>query len=178
MAYYFGYGSNMSRSFIENVRGISPKKSILGCLENHCLIMNLKGPNFIEPSFANIRFTRGKKVEGILHDISDLELEKIVASEGPEYQVIEVLVTVGYAQYKAKTLMWPTESSLELPTSRRYLKLLIKAARENGLSKSYIKEIEEKKSVYYPILSEYFSIYAYFWVKTRAKKITEKNRVD
>ena len=73
--------------------------------------MNLKGPNFIEPSFANIRFTRGKKVEGILHDISDLELEKIVASEGPEYQVIEVLVTVGNAQYKAKTLMWPTESS-------------------------------------------------------------------
>ena len=72
MAHYFGYGSNMSRSFIENVRGISPKKSVLGCLENYSLIMNLKGPNFVEPSFANIRYEKGKIVEGILHEISDL----------------------------------------------------------------------------------------------------------
>ena len=174
MAHYFGYGSNMSRSFIENVRGISPKKSVLGCLENYSLIMNLKGPNFVEPSFANIRYEKGKIVEGILHEISDLELEKIIASEGIEYQIIEVPVRVENGTHMAKTLIWSTDSNVELPTSRRYLNLLLKAAHENKLSAKYIAEIKKKKSVYYPILSEYFSIYAYFWVKTRAKKIKDK----
>ena len=46
----------------------------------------------------------------------------------------------------------------------------LKAAKKNGLSEGYIKEIEKKKAVYYPFLSEYYRIYAYFWVKSRAKK--------
>ena len=172
MPYYFGYGSNMSSSFLEKVRGVIPKRSVLGSIENHRLIMNLKGPNFIEPSFANIRFERGKKVEGILHEISDTEFNKIVASEGLEYQVVELPVTTSETVISAKTLIWPTDSDIELPTSRRYLKLLLKAARQNNLSKNYVEEIRKKKTVYYPILSEYFAIYAYLWVKTRAKKVS------
>lgn len=172
MAYYFGYGSNMSQTFLEKVRGVSPKKSVLGYLNNYRLIMNLKGPNFIEPSFANIRFDSGEKVEGILHEISDAEFDKIVASEGVEYEVVELPVTIGKTEITAKTLIWPTDSNVELPTSKRYLKLLLEAARENGLSKNYIEEIKRKKTVYYPILSEYFAIYAYFWVKTRAKNVS------
>lgn len=161
----------MSRTFLEKVRGVKPKKSVLGFLKNHRLIMNLKGPNFIEPSFANIRFETGKTVEGILHEISDTEFNKIVASEGSEYEVVELPVTTIDTEINAKILIWPTGSDIELPTSKRYLRLLLKAARKNGLSKNYIEEINKKKTVYYPILSEYFAIYAYFWVKTRAKKI-------
>ena len=73
--------------------------------------------------------------------------------------------------FLAKTLIWPTDLLEELPTSRRYLNLLLKAAKKNGLSDGYIKEIEKKKAVYYPFLSEYYRIYAYFWVKSRAKKV-------
>ena len=32
---------------------------------------------------------------------------------------------------------------------------------------------EKKKDVYYPFLSEYYRIYAYFWVKSRAKKVNK-----
>ena len=171
MTYYFGYGSNMSRTFLEKVRGVTPKSSVLGSLKDHGLIMNLKGPNFIEPSFANIRFERGKKVEGILHEITDTEFNKIVASEGPEYEVVDLPVTTSKMTINARTLIWPTDSKIELPTSRRYLKLLLKAAIHNNLSENYIEEIRRKKTVYYPILSEYFTIYAYLWVKNRAKKV-------
>ena len=159
----------MSQTFLEKVRGVVPKKSVLGYLNNYCLIMNLKGPNFIEPSFANI--DSGEKVEGILHEISDAEFDKIVASEGPEYEIVELPVTIGKTEIKAKTLIWPTDSNVELRTSKRYLKLLLEAAQENGLSKKYIEKIKRKKTVYYPILSECFAIYAYFWVKTRAKNV-------
>ena len=161
----------MSRTFLERVRGVIPKTSVLGHLKNYQLIMNLQGPNFIEPSFANIRFATGKKVEGILHEITETELNKIVASEGPEYEVVELPVATSGADINARTLIWPSNSDIELPTSRRYLKLLLKAAKKNNLSTNYIEEIKSKKTVYYPILSEYFAIYAYLWVKGRAKKV-------
>ena len=171
MAYYFGYGSNMSQEYLEKVRNVYPTKSTIAYLKDYTLKINLKGPNFVEPGFANISYQSGSKVEGILHEISDLELKKIIASEGPEYEVSEITVYTDDKSYLAKTLIWPTDLLEELPTSRRYLNLLLKAAKKNGLSDGYIKEIEKKKAVYYPFLSEYYRIYAYFWVKSRARKV-------
>ena len=173
MAYYFGYGSNMSQEYLEKVRNVYPVKSTIGFIKDYALKINLKGPNFVEPGFANISYQSGSKVEGILHEISDLELKKIIASEGPEYKVSEILVYTNEKRILAKTLIWPTNSLEELPTSRRYLNLLLKAAKENGLSDLYVEEIRKKRSVYYPFLSEYYKIYAYFWVKSRAKKVNK-----
>jgi hypothetical protein len=173
MAFYFGYGSNMSQVYLEKVRYVYPKKSTVGHIKDYALKINLKGPNFVEPGFANIRYQKGSKVEGILHEISDIELKKIIASEGPEYEVFEIPVFTNKKRFLAKTLIWPTETLEELPTSRRYLNLLIKAAKENKLSDEYIEEIKMKKTVYYPFLSEYYKIYAYFWVKSRARKVND-----
>ena len=173
MAFYFGYGSNMSQVYLEKVRYVYPKKSTVGHIEDYALKINLKGPNFVEPGFANISYQKGSKVEGILHEISDVELKKIIASEGPEYEVFEIPVFTNKKRFLAKTLIWPTETLEELPTSRRYLNLLIKAAKENKLSDEYIEEIKMKKTVYYPFLSEYYKIYAYFWVKSRARKVND-----
>ena len=76
MAYYFGYGSNMSQEYLEKVRNVYPTKSTIAYLKDYTLKINLKGPNFVEPGFANISYQIGSKVEGILHEISDLELKK------------------------------------------------------------------------------------------------------
>ena len=177
MSYYFGYGSNMSREFLEKVRGVFPSTSIIGSLKDYQLLMNLKGPNFIEPSFANISFKKGEKVEGMLHKISDTELNQIIASEGPEYRVVEVSIVTKARSVVAKTLMWPTNETEELPTSRRYLELLLKAAKKNGLSQEYIQKIQKKRTVYYPLLSECLGIYAYIWVRSRARKVAKnKNK--
>ena len=55
----------MSRRYLEKVRNISPKSSRNGYMVNYKLVMNLKGPNFIEPAFANICFERDAKVVGV-----------------------------------------------------------------------------------------------------------------
>ena len=39
--------------------------------------MNMGGPNFLEPSFANIRPSKGSTVEGVIHKINDKDLTYI-----------------------------------------------------------------------------------------------------
>ena len=41
------------------------------------------------------------------------------------------------------------------------------AAKENNLSSTYIKSLEGRPSVYYPLLSEIFSLRVYLWVWLR-----------
>ena len=52
--YYFGYGANMSKEYLENRRRVFPSEIHTSVLKDYKLIMNMEGPNFIEPSFANI----------------------------------------------------------------------------------------------------------------------------
>ena len=91
--------------------------------------MNLKGPNFIEPAFANICFEKDAKVEGVVHELAETDLQRIVAS------------------VFAKTLRSKESAPEELPASRRYMKILIAAAMENKLSSDYVKFLKSKKSV-------------------------------
>ena len=76
MPFYFGYASNMSRHYLENVRGVFPMRSRLTKLHAYKLVMNLKAPNIIVPRFANISYQIGSQVEGILHEVSQNELDK------------------------------------------------------------------------------------------------------
>ena len=133
------------------------------------LVMNLKGPNFIEPAFANICYEKNEKVEGVVHKITQIDLDRIVASEGESYELIEAPVTFGKKTVMAQTLRCTENIPKDLPVSRRYIKILIAAAKENNLSEDYIKFLEDKQSVYYPFLSEIFALRVYFWVKIRAR---------
>jgi len=58
----------------------------------------------------------------------------------------------------------------EIPASRRYMNIIIKAAVYNGLRIVYIAMLKAKKSVYYPIISEIFAIRVYIWVIKRARQ--------
>ena len=136
---------------------------------NYKLVMNLKGPNFIQPAFANICFEKDEKLEGIIHELAETDLDRIIASEGETYELVEAPVTVRNKTVLAKTLRCKESTPEELPASRRYMKILIAAAIENKLSSDYVKFLKNKKSVYYPVLSEIFAIRVYFWVKIRAR---------
>ena len=131
--------------------------------------MNLKGPNFIEPAFANICFEKDAKVEGVVHELAETDLDRIVASEGETYELVEAPVTVRGKIVLAKTLRSKESTPEELPASRRYMEILIAAAINNKLSSEYVKFLKSKKSVYYPVLSEIFAVRVYFWVKVRAR---------
>jgi hypothetical protein len=159
----------MSKRYLEKVRNITPASSHNGYMLNYKMVMNLKGPNFIEPAFANICFERDAKVEGVVHELAETDLDRIVASEGETYELVKVPVTFRSKTVLAKTLRCKDSTTEEFPVSRRYKKILIAAAIENNLSSDYVEFLKSKKSVYYPVLSEIFAIRVYFWVKVRAR---------
>ena len=93
-----------------------------------------------------------------------------MASEGEDYLIEDVSIETDSGAQLSKTLIYKSDIK-ELRTSRRYLRLIVTAAKENNLSVAYIDELLQKKSVYYPVFSELYSIVVYFWVKSRARKI-------
>ena len=167
--YYFGYGSNMSLKYIQNRRGVFPTQSLPGRLKGYRLIMNMEGPAFIEPSFANITPDKNDEVEGVIHLISKTELIKIINTEGENYEVTDITIKTAEGNKRAKTLIYTTANGIDIPPSRRYMKILIKAANDSGLSKEYIKRLESRPSVYYPILSEIYAIRVLYWVWSRSR---------
>ena len=165
--FYFGYGSNMSTQYLIKRRKIIPLESQVAHLKDYELIMNMEGPNFLEPSFANIRLSKGSTVEGVIHKINDKDLQKIVNTEGEDYQLVKLSVYIAGKRKTAYTLIYITEETKDIPPSKRYLKILINAAKENNLSRSYIENLEKRPNVYYPVLSEVFSLRVYLWVWLR-----------
>ena len=91
---YFGYGSNMSTQYLIKRRKIIPHESKVGVLKDYQLIMNMGGPNFLEPSFANIRNCKGVTVEGVIHKIDREDLQKIVNTEGEDYKLVKLSVYI------------------------------------------------------------------------------------
>ena len=167
--FYFGYGSNMSLEYIQNRRGVYPTKSLPGHLEGYRLIMNMEGPIFIEPSFANITPDSNGIVEGVVHLILETELTKIINTEGEDYEVTDIRVKTTEGNKSAKTLIYKAISDVDIPPSRRYMKILIKAARDSRLSSEYIHKLESRPSVYYPILSEIYAVRVFYWVWSRSR---------
>ncbi len=45
------------------------------------------GLNFLEQSFANIKKCEGFSVEGVIHEIDEKDLQKIVNTEGEDYEL-------------------------------------------------------------------------------------------
>ena len=167
---YFSYGSNMSASYLKKFRNVEATWSLVAKLIDYQFVMNMPGPNFIEPGFGNIVRKKDSYVEGMLHEISDDDFKRLVASEGEDYLIEDVSIETDSGPQLSKTLIYKSDIK-ELRTSRRYLRLIVTAAKENNLSVAYIDELLQKKSVYYPVFSELYSIVVYFWVKSRARKI-------
>ena len=168
--FYFGYGANMSKDYLQKRRRVFPTETFHGVLKGYKLVMNMEGPNFIEPSFANIMKSSNEKIEGLLSKITEKELNQIINSEGVNYEIEDILVDVDDKKVRAKTLIYKTSKLSVTAPSRRYMKILIDAAVKNKLSEDYIEKLKKHPSVYYPILSELFSIYVFFWVRKRSKK--------
>ena len=89
---YFGYGSNMSTQYLIKRRKTIPLESQPGLLKDYELIMNMGGPNFLEPSFANIRPYKGSIVEGVVHEIDE---NMGTIQTNPAYDFYHMLVNEG-----------------------------------------------------------------------------------
>ena len=90
-------------------------------------------------------------------------------TEGENYELTEISVKLNGKKVDARTLIYKTSSSIDTPPSRRYMRILIKAAKSSGLSAEYISSLERRPYVYYPILSEIYAIRVFYWVWSRSR---------
>lgn len=174
---YFAYGSNMSTAYLTNVRGVFPLAKEAVKLRGYKLAFSLRGPNWIEPGFANIAPAASGIVEGVVYTLDQLAYERVVQSEPDEYRQVTVdLLADDGRTIRAVTLIGPDQGDFK--PSKRYLKTLVKGARENELSPEYIDNLRMTDAVYVPLLSEVMGsiIFAYVYFQSnKTKAASEPN---
>lgn len=139
---YFAYGSNMFDNVIVRNRNIQYHKARPATLAGYALRFTCPGVNKYEPSFANIEPEQGQNVEGVLYQLSNEQFEKMFKSEGGMYDIVDLnVLTNDGLHVPAKTLV-SVNRIKECSPSLRYLSLLVKGAKEKGLSGDYIQNLE------------------------------------
>jgi hypothetical protein len=166
--FYFAYGANMSSRYLTNIRNIQVLSTTRAILYGYTLTFNLKGRNFLEPGFSNISPSENEHVEGVVHQISKQDLNKILKSEPTQYKMTDVEVMVDGEKVTAKTFVHIAEPNVSYRPSKRYLNLLTDAAKEHGLSESYIGKLNTTKYVYFPGLSESYGAVIYYYLIKRS----------
>lgn len=153
MLNYFGYGSNINFTSLK-AKGVLPKRSYTGRLHGYKLKFNVEhwfrhegGMGNIEPSDDP-----GDFVEGMVHECTAEDLEALDQMEayGVGYDRIRIKVSTGEGLKEALAYTGLPETINEkcLPT-QRYLNIILKGAREAGLSRDYIEKLE-KHPLFYP----------------------------
>lgn len=139
---YFAYGSNMERV---QMKRLCPKARFVAAavLPDHELVFS-GSSRMWGGGIANIRDVPGKKVEGVVWEISEAERKVLDEYEGyPDLYVskeVQVLATSGKVLTAFAYVM--ANPSREMPPSKPYKRLLISGAEEHGLSEAYVAFLE------------------------------------
>ncbi|WP_424501733.1 gamma-glutamylcyclotransferase family protein, partial [Robiginitalea sp.] len=150
---YFGYGSNLNLTSLK-AKGVLPKRSYVGQLPNFRLKFNVQHWFRHEGGMGNIEPSDDPNdvVEGMLHECTEEDLEALDRMEayGVGYDRVRIKVDTHEGLKEALTYTGLPEIINEdcLPT-RRYLNIILKGAREAGLSNNYIQKLE-KHPLFYP----------------------------
>jgi hypothetical protein len=150
---YFAFGANMSSAVLRR-RGIEVLSREPARLRGYRLVFDLAGLPWVEPAFASIVRHPEHEVYGVLYRLTVDQLERVHSYEGRGYSFIEVEVEgarSGTTRSRTYQSRWSTPG---LRPSRRYLRVLYRGARENGLPSSYLDELGAHPSVHVPILSD------------------------
>lgn len=157
MIFYFAFGSNMAREVFLRRRTMRSDTGEPAVLFDHRLAFTEPGLiRWVEPAFANIEPAPGRKVHGVLWQISDGDFARLLTTESPNYEAIEVTVQAARAGTVQARALRSRRRQVETAPSRRYLDLLLLGAREHGLPASYIAELEARPTAYLPLVSELF----------------------
>ncbi len=140
-AWYFAYGSNMSRAQMRSRAGeIFEERP--AHLENYELLFNKKSRG--GSATANIRPAPGKAVEGVLYKIQESAFRNLDRYEGvPEhYRRIEVNVADREGKKYAAQAYIATKVEKGLRPASHYLQVILEGAGEHGLPADYIELIK------------------------------------
>ena len=139
---YFAYGSNMERV---QLKRLCPKAKFVAAavLPDHELVFSGKSRMW-GGGIADIRGVPGKKVEGVVWEISEAERKVLDEYEGyPDlYVTKEVQVQTTSAKVIAAFAYVMVSPGREMPPSKPYKRLLISGAEEHDLSEQYIAFLE------------------------------------
>eukprot|EP00732_Lithocolla_globosa_P006629 Lithocolla_globosa_v1_NODE_7812_length_898_cov_6.421115.p1 type:complete len:226 gc:universal NODE_7812_length_898_cov_6.421115:787-110(-) len=127
-----------------NRRGIFPSESCPAFVKNWALVFNYPGIPFAEPSFGNVEKVEGCQVHGVLHKITEEEMNRLRISEGgrgitPGYQPVKC-VSETYEGKKIECIILSSNDDVMegLFPSQRYMKLLTEGAEKHQVEESYI----------------------------------------
>ena len=145
--WYFAYGANMDRATLVDRRRIEPAEVLSASLEGYELVFDQKGIPWVEPSFANLRVREGQVVHGVAYGLTASQLEVLDALEGGgAYDHLDVTLRVaGGTTVLAKTYVTTDTVEGRFP-SKRYMGLLLRGAREQGLPSEWITRLELQRT--------------------------------
>ncbi|HJQ83135.1 MAG TPA: gamma-glutamylcyclotransferase family protein [Candidatus Binatia bacterium] len=142
--WYFAYGSNMSRAIFCERRGMCPRESRWGWLEDHRLCFDLPvGPG--ERGVANVEVAAGARTCGVLYLVDATELDRLDRTEGVHVGLYERVLVDVLAQDGIRVPAYTYRSTWSYTgrkPSARYLGLLLSGAREHGLPPEYVRSLE------------------------------------
>jgi hypothetical protein len=195
--YYFGIGSNMLRSKLEN-RGLNASKIDLidmepGYVPNYRLAFNMRGFAPLEPGMGSLEPINGSRpllayekpeCHGALVTLTAENYEKVMASEGvsfnqtnPGYEEIVVTV-IPYDTRKApvEAIALRARPHVRLRKdpcpSERYMSILREGAKELGLLPSYQEYLNQHPTQFVPVWLRKIAIHnfiATFMISTLLK---------
>jgi gamma-glutamylcyclotransferase len=141
-AWYFAYGSNMSRAQMKSRAGTLVEERPAR-LENYQVVFNKKARG--GTATANLRPAAGKTVHGVLYRIPESAFKGLDRYEGvPEhYRRMEVNVTDSSGKSVLAQVYLATKvDNKGLRPAPHYLRMILDGALEHGLPEGYIAEIQ------------------------------------
>lgn len=135
---YFAYGSNMSSARLQN-RAPSAQATGRAKLYDRRLVFN-KASNDGSTK-ANIEYSPGDVVWGVLYELDEKDLQKVDAAEGG-YKRIEVEVIIDSGDtVKAFSYVSTNIMTGCIPLDW-YIDYILAGAKEHGLPQQYINELQ------------------------------------
>ncbi len=147
--WYFAFGANMA-SRVLAARRVTPLSSEAASLPGYRLVFEERGLPVIEPAFASITRAAGETVHGVLMRLERADFDRIDATEGPAYALLEIDVAGRKSGAVTAIAFQSTRPVQGYLPSRRYLRILCDGAREHGLPGEYIRALEAQPSVHVP----------------------------
>ncbi|PAA89635.1 hypothetical protein BOX15_Mlig011547g2 [Macrostomum lignano] len=147
--WFFGYGSNMNADNLANKKNVVVKQTTHAILRGYKMTFSVPGFSYVEPCFANCEKAAPTDcVHGVAFETDQDSIDRMdrvemvydkawVPLESYDGRQFEGYVYVNKAGFKSTTEGTP---------SKRYLQMVIDAARRAGLNSDYIAKLESVKA--------------------------------
>ncbi|MBN2077469.1 MAG: gamma-glutamylcyclotransferase [Spirochaetes bacterium] len=151
MTAYFAYGSNMDQEDLdrfcrEQCGGSFPARAPgVAELKDYALSFNYYSGSR-KGGAANIMASPGDLVYGLLFEVNEEEFEMIARKEGAPnfYETIDVLVTVGGEDIRARTFkVAPERETAFTEPTREYMDIIIAAAEAHRFPAWYLDRLRD-----------------------------------